>query len=174
MSETRLASKELGGTPPGRSGKSDRENNRFLTLPYQAPARYCASRARVRGTALDAPAGTTGGGHHLRDAGAHQPRGGGHRPTRAKVIGGARHPQGCGANDCDAISAGRADPRGRDVSAARGGGAHEGADRGRSDDCLHRVRPDGSERARRRSVPAAAKRFEPCRAGERRRHVSSF
>ena len=164
----RNAAGEVGEKRPG-------EQSLFDVALTGAALGTVASRARVRGTALDAPAGTTGGGHHLRDAGAHQPRGGGHRPTRAKVIGGARHPQGCGANDRDAISAGRADPRGRDVGAARGGGAHEGADGGRSDDCLHRVRPDGSERARRRSVPG-----RPAATGlnrvvlERPRHVSSF
>ena len=157
----RNAAGEVGEKRPG-------EQSLFDVALTGAALGTVASRARVRGTALDAPAGTTGGGHHLRDAGAHRPRGGGHRPTRAKVIGGARHPQGCGANDRDAISAGRADPRGRDVGAARGGGAHEGADGGRSDDCLHRVRPDGSERARRRRVPGRrnSRRFEPCRAGE--------
>ena len=59
----------------------------------------------------DAPAGTAGGGHHRRDAGSKYARGRGHRARRAEVICGAGHPQGGGANDREAISAGGADPR---------------------------------------------------------------
>lgn len=125
-------------------------NNRFFNdalaqALYVGAARDTATcREGFGDTGDDAPAGTAGGGHHRRDAGSKHARGGGHRARRAEVICGAGHTQGGGANHREAISAGGADPRGRYFGAARGDGTDQRADRGRSHDCLHCVRPDGA------------------------------